>query len=732
MLDQVAGAEQSSSSEPVAEPARQPVQEAPQTPAQGHDDPWAQLDAVAGNDPAAAPTAPQKVPAAEYTHNLQLLMDDAKYSADDISDYITSSGYYLADDQRKHLDNRQEFIAKNGSAPAIKIELVDNQAQVDADAKNGGAFASGVRGAADSVTLGFLDEAGAVADTLGLTNGRKNLWNSPESFGDLYAENRDENRKILRQDEQFHGGARLTGQLVGGLASLPVSAGASLAKVTGVAAAQGAAYGLGSGEGSFENQAKSALVGGTVGAVVGNVGGRAARAFETLRPTATTVRGREVLDAASRLSRDDIRINPTPADVGGTVSRGATGVANQGLASGALIGARRGANLDATEAALTRATDSLIPGGGTTGALNDVAGSVSGPQGLGGIANRARQEADHAYGTAEQLAGDTRVQVPQTLAALDQQIAKLQAVPGGVAGLDRLVALRASLAGDHSVAGLRQLRTTFGDQLDVTNRTAREAARNLWGPLSDDIAGGLSAAGKADAAQAYKAADTAYAQSREQIRNVVRPVIGREGERSVEQVGSKLKSLARTDGEGLAQTLSAMSPEVAGSTRAAILRDLGNANAGAQDHTGTAFSQNTFLTNWMKLGDAGKDALAPLGTQARQDIDDIVRLSSTARQTGQFANHSNTARALHGLSMAAKLGSGAAGWASLGKTVVLEGAVGGILSSDHVARGMVAMGEARPVAKTALRSLSVMPREQAAVQSQLGLHDPVNPQNKQP
>lgn len=152
----------------------------------------------------------------------------------------------------------------------------------------GGAFSLGF---GDTAAFGFLDELGAVADSIGLpTPGarRENIWNSDKSFGEIWAANVAENRSILQEAQDDHGGSYLTGQVAGALA-IPIGSGAKGAyQVAKVGAVQGAVYGAGSGEGLSDRAtgaARDAVIGGALGGVLGKVmsrfGGKGAGAAET-------------------------------------------------------------------------------------------------------------------------------------------------------------------------------------------------------------------------------------------------------------------------------------------------------------------------------------------------------------------------------------------------------------------------------------------------------------------
>jgi hypothetical protein len=155
----------------------------------------------------------------------------------------------------------------------------------DTDMDSFGAFALG---AADTITFGFLDEAGAAVDTYlpVILGGR----------GGTYEDNLRRNRAILGKAEEDFGGAYLGGQIVGGFAPtsrLGAAAGvgragaANIRRATLEGAAMGFAYGVGSSEdedlftsGRFESGLQGGAFGAAGGFIIGTAifqGGRIAR-----------------------------------------------------------------------------------------------------------------------------------------------------------------------------------------------------------------------------------------------------------------------------------------------------------------------------------------------------------------------------------------------------------------------------------------------------------------------
>ena len=81
-----------------------------------------------------------------------------------------------------------------------------------------GSLSAFLHGAAKTITGGFLAQAGALADTMGLTPGRENVFNSNKTMGLLIAQNEARNRAKLREVEAEHTAAFRAGQVSGAFA----------------------------------------------------------------------------------------------------------------------------------------------------------------------------------------------------------------------------------------------------------------------------------------------------------------------------------------------------------------------------------------------------------------------------------------------------------------------------------------------------------------------------------
>lgn len=187
-----------------------------------------------------------------------------------------------------------------------------------------GTFGSWARGFGDPFNL--IDELGGVADTLGGTGGRENVWNSDRRFGDILWNNIDQNRDILAHDDDAHPIARIGGQLTSGVL-LPgfAAKGATLGQFARIGAIEGGLAGFGAGEGDLTqrlpNTALGVAAGTAGGAVLHQVGER------VLSPMAKFVMGkmrrgepvnenimREVADEIGLVANDGAQnAGPTPA-----------------------------------------------------------------------------------------------------------------------------------------------------------------------------------------------------------------------------------------------------------------------------------------------------------------------------------------------------------------------------------------------------------------------------------
>ncbi len=200
----------------------------------------------------------------EVERGYAAVFQDMSSTPDDLLAYAKANGFTL---DPATVRERYAERAKSGGAGG-KVEYTAPP-RVLTDPKDGTTGAI-LRGFADP--LNVLDEAGAVVDSLLPGGERENVWGSDRRFGDVYANNLEQNRSILDYDNANHWWARFGGQLASGL----VLPGASVEGV-GLAAGRAALRG-GASRYAAEQAARRAFVTrlGAAGAIEGGVAGAGA------------------------------------------------------------------------------------------------------------------------------------------------------------------------------------------------------------------------------------------------------------------------------------------------------------------------------------------------------------------------------------------------------------------------------------------------------------------------
>jgi hypothetical protein len=643
------------------------------------------------------------------------MLDDPKTRFSDLKKFYDDRHFQLTPQQVKVLQDRDTFndahpghVETIGTAPGDPSQTIG--APVDNRPES---FAQGVEDGAHHIAANIAGGVGYIGNKIGLTN---------DIGGDV---RRYYDQGAAQATDRGSTAGRLTGEIAmtapAALVAAPAEAGLAAIGAPAALATGGGLLVGGAVQGALSTNANSpggvardAVVGAGANLALGSVAHQLAAIAST--PSATTVAGREVLNAADALSRDGISIRPAPADVGGPVARRLTGAVNQSLAGGAILRNRAGGYIDAIEAAKNRAADSLAPTGETAQPLADTAADLLDSNSLGGYRDRARAAANQAYGAAETLSGDPVIpSLPSFSQALASKIAELRNVPGG-ADSPNVRALE-NISSDlntrgYSVSGLRRLRTDLGRQLDATNPNSREIAGALRQPLAQDIDAGLRQQGQGQAADMWQAADSDYAQSRSDL-NDIRKVIGPDNARySPERVAGRISTLIKGNGTGdgdlVGRVLNTLQPDQAARVRASVVQTLGRAKPGNQSAAGDVFSPETFLTNWQdeNFSPSAKAALIP-DPQARADLDNIGRVSQGAREAGRYRNHSNTAGSFDLLSKIGRVASVAGGATTFGKSLIAEGIAGAAMSSPTAARVGQVITEAFPAARVAQGAATV-------------------------
>jgi hypothetical protein len=515
------------------------------------------------------------------------------------------------------------------------------------------AFARGVPGA-----FGLDDEIDALVTTA--TRGgnlRENLSNS---------------RAIRDYDEENNFWPRLGGEIVGGSAvgggvpsrlkevaqvaarqairmgATREAALAAARRAVAIRAAQeGAGFGAVSGfweaDGGALDRTLGAAGGGAAGAVTGGVLGNLGNRFaqrgmnrvEQAAPPAEELMG----------ALDNLEMTPFAPDVGGATTRRIAAAAVQTPFGAAPIVKAAQRVTDEGQAVRDRVASRIGQ------VLNPEAGGETGIAGAKEFIARTSTQGNGLYKAAEAAAGDARIVPTKALANLDAHIAELSETPLGAGGLAHLQALRGELAkGDFTVRGIRNMRTALRDEFEsagLRGSDIERRARQVVDAANEDVIDGLRAAGRGEAADRYAKADEFWRKRLETIDNVLEPIIGKGASKSGEEVVGSLQRSMKGNNRRFVEFLDALPEAERNDVRATLISRLGRSTKGNQNDEGSAFSLQTFLSNWDEIGESAKRAL--FGAESRAAMNDLAKVASASRQAQSYANKSNTGGAVGGL-----------------------------------------------------------------------------------
>lgn len=535
-----------------------------------------------------------------------------------------------------------------------------------------------MRGVADTITLGLSDEIGGGLDALA---GRGS-----------FAETLARERAIRDYDIENNFGPRLTGQVAGGFA-LPSFGASTVRGMAGVGAGYGAAYGFGSADGGLGNRAANAVLGATAGGATGATLGAAmplvsrgmfAAGRRFVGPSNPRQQG--LLQAATE---ENVPINVSDLYPGAlnTVSTLETIPGASGLIRGGIEAGR-----DAIEQRVQQL--------GRGGTAREDLGQVVQDAGRRTV-ERIDSQADRLYNRARTLAGDTPIQpqaVMQTLAGLIRQEA---AVPGGTraGAVIRQYADAFENGGPVSIDGARAMRSELLSRLREDGGLSKQAATRITGQImggiNQDIERSLTAAGRGGAVRAYRQADRFYAQSRDEIENVIERFIGTDDRpKAVEQTISLMRDAAgqRGNSAGLTRMLARLSPDERRDYAATLVEPLGRASADEP------FSPATFVRNIRQISPAARRAI--FGSAGDRSIRNLVRLSNAKKETVQRLNNSRSGQVTNYKAVLSSLlfsvpGGGALVGFGAGLNPVASGAgaavvaAGGMAGARSMARAMM-------------------------------------------
>jgi hypothetical protein len=243
---------------------------------------------------------------------------------------------------------------------------------------------------------------------------------------------------------------------------------------------------------------------------------------------------------------------------------------------------------------------------------------------------------------------------------------------------------------------LRSMRTAVGKELDrpdISGLTQTPALARLYDALRKDVVAAADQSGDI-ASRAIKLHDRYVRFNRE----VNLPALQKIVDQDLDVSAAQMALSGTKDGIGRLQLLRRnFKPDEWDTVSASVWQQLGNAKAGVREGAEVGadsyqFSPATFLTNWNNLSDSAK--LVLFGGERYRNIipamNDLVKVTTGAKQAGKMVNTSNTAGAqmvtsalLGGGGMVGGGITGDASSALLGGAAALSGLV---LTSNTAAR----------------------------------------------
>lgn len=201
------------------------------------------------------------------------------------------------------------------------------------------------------------------------------------------------------------------------------------------------------------------------------------------------------------------------------------------------------------------------------------------------------------------------------------------------------------------------------------------ALKNLYGGAKQDL---LNAGALADAERVARGqqpgvlsglqrGDKFYAQSQKILEDVLAPIY-KAGDPASEKSFYRVESDLRNSGQQVTRAMASLPVEARRQTAATVIDRLGRAAPGQQNAEGSAFSPQTFLTNWNRITPEAKSGLflgIPQAAPARAKLDALAKSASMIRDANKvYANPSGTAPAVGMIGTGIGLASGAMGIAS--------------------------------------------------------------------
>jgi hypothetical protein len=543
------------------------------------------------------------------------------------------------------------YKQRRDKSGALAVDVTDDRPLATDQERNTafGAVDAGVRGIADTATLGFSDELAAAGDTL--------------FSGGTMQDNLRRQRGQDAQDERVNPLARMGGQFVGA-AVLPFGgAEAGAAEIAARGGGYAGGYGFGSSDGDFTDRARDAALavplgaaGGFFGAKLlgklkargggqGPSGGGSAQAvadaerFGIDLPMGATGKianiGDSVLSnqlgSAGRMQAERARLGE---QVGDAVENVAGGFGPSTSYEGMGEAAQRGANkwISKFEETSSKAYDA-IP-----------------------ISPKAGAALTNSRGALEELT--TKFQSNPKLAKafensrlgtfMDALSEKIDAADTGLLdAAGKRITRDVKTSGELSWEDLKAFRSKIGEEIGEKrfgDTTSKDELRRLYGALSEDMKASAAAQGPA-ALRKFERANDLYRKGQERIDTALISILGDDGRKNAESAAGVMQRIAKegkssSDIKKLSAIRASMPAEEWGETSNAMVKLLGKPSNGE----GRDFSAQTFIRNYGDMSPEAKNLL--FGDRGRSELksalDDFSGVIDNLAKRDAMRNTSNT------------------------------------------------------------------------------------------
>ncbi len=255
---------------------------------------------------------------------------------------------------------------------------------------------------------------------------------------------------------------------------------------------------------------------------------------------------------------------------------------------------------------------------------------------------------------------------------------------------------------------------SYNDLLTLRQRIGKEISKpviiadkdrgqleRLYGALSSDLENAADAISP-ELGLAVRERNAYWSAGYDRIKRSLREVLDEQG--TPERVFETIMQISRERGKSaniqkLLDIRDTVGPEAWGDVASSVLVRMGRAPGGSQ--VDTAFSPQTFFTNYNNMSEAAKAALFSGNSAGRRNLDNLTRnVLPQLRRLERLENVSQTGQAV----MGGGLGAGAVTGLALGQPMAVLGAAGTMAGANALSRALMNPRFTRALASAATAS----------------------------